>query len=278
MSEKLEVLISCMHQKDASKAESTNLHTDALMINQCDANQTDTFTVNGHAVKMISTTERGLSNSRNMAIANATGTIGLIADDDEHLLDTYEKTILSAYERIPDADIIAFRFTNQSSRLKQEEQQLTQWTALRVASWQISFRIDSVRRHGIQFDPYLGAGSGNGASEEIKFLRDCIHAGMKAYYVPEDIGTVGNDYYETADGSQSSWFNGFDEKFFYQRGIVNRYIYGLPVALFYAVYYTVTKKSMYGKYISPKNALLCTLKGIFNNDIAKQKKQGGAVK
>ena len=272
MKEKLEVLISCMNQKDASIAEKTNLHTDALMVNQCDKEMSETYQVNGHAVRIISTLERGLSNSRNMAIENAFGTIALIADDDECLDDNYQTTILKAYEQLPDADIIAFRMANQPSRLKQEVQKLNQWTALRVASWQISFRIDSVKKLNLKFDPYLGAGSGNGASEEVKFLRDCIQAGLNAYFVPENIGTVGNDYYETADGSSSSWFAGFDRKFFYQRGTVNRYIYGFPVAVFYAFYYTFTKRKMYGKYISMKDALIYTLKGILSNDIEKQKR------
>lgn len=271
MKEKLEVLISCMNQKNAEVAENTNLHTPALMINQCNADRMETYQVNGYPVRLISTEERGLSNSRNMAIANAVGTIGLIADDDEHLSDTYAETILNAYERFPDADIICFRMANQPSRLKQTEQKLTKWTALRIASWQITFRISSVKDHNLKFDPYLGAGSGNGASEEVKFLRDCIQAGLNAYYVPEDIGTVGNDYYETADGAASSWFRGFDQKFFYQRGIVNRYVYGLPVAVFYALYYTLTKRKMYGKYISMTDSFLWTMKGIIGNDIQKQK-------
>ena len=35
MNEKLEVLISCMHQKNLSIAERTGVRTDTLIINQC---------------------------------------------------------------------------------------------------------------------------------------------------------------------------------------------------------------------------------------------------
>ena len=38
---------------------------------------------NQHSATIIHTTERGLSNSRNMAIANAWGDICQISDDDE---------------------------------------------------------------------------------------------------------------------------------------------------------------------------------------------------
>ena len=46
---------------------------------------------------MIYTTERGLSKSRNLAIANAKTDICLICDDDEIFVDNYEEIILNAY-------------------------------------------------------------------------------------------------------------------------------------------------------------------------------------
>ena len=265
-------MISCMHQKDFSVAKSTNLHSRALLINQCSEEGTSETEINGYPVRMIRTTERGLSRSRNMAIKNAVGDICLICDDDETLYDSYPETIEKAYERIPDADIIAFRMANQKSRLKQEEQRLNKYTCMRVSSWQITFRTDSVRAEGLWFDPYMGAGTGNGAGEEVKFLRDCIGRGLKVYYVPEDIGEVANNYYETGE-AEGTWFKGFDQDFFYQRGTANRYMLGLPVSVLYAFYYTAVKKNEYGKYISPKDALKFTLRGIVHNDIERQKKR-----
>ena len=266
----VELLISCMHQKDFSVAEQMNIQSRALMINQCDTEGMDETEINGYPVRMISTAERGLSRSRNMAIRNAAADFCLICDDDEKLYDTYVQTIENAYERIPDADIIAFRMANQRSRLKQEEQLLNKYTCMRISSWQITFRVDSIRAKGLYFDPYMGAGSGNGAGEEVKFLRDCIGRGMKVYYVPEDIGEVNNTYYETGE-AQGTWFKGFDRDFFYQRGITNRYMLGLPVSVLYAFYYTIVKRNEYGKYMKPADALKYTLQGIINNDIQKQK-------
>ena len=63
----VELLISCMHQKDFSVAEQMNIQSRALMINQCDTEGMDETEINGYPVRMISTAERGLSRSRNMA-------------------------------------------------------------------------------------------------------------------------------------------------------------------------------------------------------------------
>ena len=111
----------------------------------------------------------------------------------------------------------------------------------------------------------MGAGTGNGGGEEVKFLRDCIKSGLKAYYVPKSIGTVAQ--------TESTWFKGFDRDFFYKRGITNRYMLGLPLSILYAAYYTFVKKDLYKDYVTPWQSFKYTLDGIIANDIAKQKKR-----
>ena len=85
-----------MHQKDDSIIKKSNLQTDAVVVNQCDRDSIeDFFFLNKdnkrcHVI-FISTTERGLSRSRNMAIKNAIDAdICLLSDDDERFEDDYE--------------------------------------------------------------------------------------------------------------------------------------------------------------------------------------------
>ena len=271
----LEVLISCMNQHDMKIAETTGIQTDTLIINQCPQSEilnemTSDQKTSGVQnqmyvnIRMLDTNTRGLSKSRNLAIQHAVGDVCLLCDDDEQLDPSYEDTILGAYEALPDADIICFRISNQPSRLKQKTQRLTKWTAMRIASWQITFRRDSIWKSGIRFDEDMGAGTGNGGGEEVKFLRDCIKAGLKAYYVPKSIGTVAQ--------TESTWFQGFDRDFFYKRGITNRYMLGLPVSILYATYYTLVKRDLYKEYVTPWQSFKYTVDGIISNDIAKQKK------
>ena len=110
----LEVLISCMHQDDASIIKRTQVQSDVLVVNQCSINKQEHF--NFRNVKnevcqahVIYTTERGLSRSRNMAIYNAISDICLICDDDEVLEDSYVKTIISAFEQHPNIDVLTFK-------------------------------------------------------------------------------------------------------------------------------------------------------------------------
>ena len=273
----LEVLISCMNQENMQILDKTGIYTDAIMVNQClddhrlimdsfcRIEQIDSKMRDGCKKRMLATDSKGLSVSRNLAIQHAEGDVCLLCDDDEKLDSDYRDTILDAYLELPDADIICFRISNQPSRLKQETQRLTKWTAMRIASWQITFRRESIIKSGIRFDEDMGAGTRNGGGEEVKFLRDCIKAGLKAYYVPKSIGTVAQ--------TESTWFKGFDRDFFYKRGITNRYMLGLPLSVLYAAYYTLVKKDLYKEYVTPWQSFKYTLDGIIANDIAKQKKR-----
>lgn len=276
----LEVLISCMNQQDMIIAEQTGIQTDALIINQCSqseilneiksAQKTSGVQNQAHVnIRMLNTNTRGLSKSRNLAIQHAVGDVCLLCDDDEQLNSSYEDTILNTYAELPDADIICFRISNQPSRLMQKTQRLTKWTAMRIASWQITFRREFILKRGIQFDENMGAGTGNGGGEEVKFLRDCIKAGLKAYYVPKSIGTVAQ--------TDSTWFKGFDRDFFYKRGITNRYMLGLPVSVLYAAYYTLVKRDLYKEYVTPWQSFKYTLDGIISNDISRKKKWRNSV-
>lgn len=271
----LEILLSCMNEADFSIVYRTKIHTNILIVNQInlknglfDQLQIERKVCGNfrreYNIRKIDTPTHGLSVSRNIALRHAEGSICLLCDDDEILDDNYETTILNAYKKYKDADIICFRMSNQPSRLKQVPQRLNQWTVLRIASWQISFRRDSILRAGILFDELLGAGTGNGAGEEVKFLRDCVKSGLHLYYVPDNIGKVKQE--------KSTWFKGYDKDFFYKRGITNRYIFGPFVATLYAGYYSIVKWRLYKRNMTMWQAFYYTMQGIIANDIVKEKK------
>lgn len=259
----LEVLISCMYQEDSTLVDTSGITTDVLIINQCDQNKTQEWcTVNQH-IRMISTTDRGLSNSRNMAITNAQGDICLLCDDDEFFFLNYESTITKGFERLPEADVIIFNIENHPCSLKKSEHRLRYMELLRVCSWQIAFRREAVCRAGVLFDPLMGAGSGNGAQEESMFLMNCFRVGLKIYYVPDTIGRV--------DHGNSTWFQGYDRTFFYQRGGATRQLLGLPLSLLYACYYAVTKRKMYCHECTFRDALYSSIQGCLDNPIHRQR-------
>lgn len=261
---KLEILMSCMHQKDNRLVEKSQMTGDVVVINQCDQDYYMEYKTKHGLARMFSTTQRGLTKSRNMAIKKSTADICLLCDDDEIFVPEYEKRILKAYEKLPEADVIIFKMKNRQPSFEDKVIRLRFPKTMKVSSWQISFRKESLLKAGIRFDELLGAGTGNGAEEELKFLTDCEKAGLKIFYVPSVIASVGQ--------TESTWFEGFTEQFFINRGATTRYILGAPLAFVYAIYYVVKKKSMYEAYITMPNAFKAIMKGMIENKITKQRR------
>lgn len=262
---KLEVLMSCMCQQDDALVQNSGLTGDVVVINQCDREAYNEYPTLSGTARMYSVTERGLTKSRNMAIDNARGDVCLICDDDEVFVSDYEKRILDAYKELPQADVVIFKMIGRPASFPDKTVELKFPKTMKVSSWQISFRREKLLASGVRFDTLLGAGSGNGAEEELKFLLDCQRAGLRIYYAPVEIASVAQE--------ESTWFGGFTETFFENRGATTRYILGLPLASLYALYYVVRKKGLYGKDLPPIQALKATFRGIRKNRIAKQAKK-----
>ena len=262
---KLEVLMSCMHQQDDTLVRLSRLTGDVVVINQCDCEGYAEYPSAAGTVRIFSTRQRGLTKSRNMAIRQATADICLLCDDDEIFLPNYEENILQAYNDLPQADLIILKISNRPSSFPDKPMRLRFPQTLKVSSWQISFRRKRLLSAGIQFDELLGAGTGNGAEEELKFLTDCQKAGLSIYYVPVEIASVAQ--------AESTWFHGFTETFFENRGATTRYILGLWLACIYALYYVIRKRSLYRGTISSWQALRAIFRGIRQKKIHKQASQ-----
>ena len=191
-----------------------------------------------------------LSNSRNMAIKHYAGDICLLCDDDERFLSSYEDLILNAFKSLPKAYSIAFNVKGHKPRLRQRIQRIGFLKSLRLASYHLAFRRQSVLNACIHFDPLMGAGSGNGGGEENKFLIECLKKNLRIYYVPAEIAVL--------CPSASSWFFGYDKIFFKQRGTSTKYMLGMPFAIIYGFYYLLAKHSIYSRDISLWSCLLYT--------------------
>lgn len=259
---KLEILLSCMFQQDESIIKNSAITGNVLVVNQCDREGERLFSTERGKARWIDSKSRGLTVSRNLALDRATGDVCLLCDDDEVFCPDYEAKILNAYQKLPQADVIVFKMVNMPTAFPDKIMRLRFPGTLRVSSWQISFRPARLRETGVRFDELLGAGTGNGAEEELKFLTDCERVGLNIYYVPEEIASVAQ--------TQSTWFEGFNETFFYNRGATTRYILGYPLATAYALYYVLRKRGLYRDRITSGAALKAIFRGMHDNKITKQ--------
>ena len=105
---KFQILCVTMHQKDFSKINEMNIHSDVIFANQADSTGKDVLEFDGHTATMITTETRGVGVNRNIALMYADADICLFADDDVTYVDDMERMVVSEFEAHPDADVMIF--------------------------------------------------------------------------------------------------------------------------------------------------------------------------
>ena len=204
-----------MHQSNHNVLERLGLECNAVVVNQCDIDSVERFEHRGHLITWINSSERGLSRSRNMALANSKADICLLVDDDEELLKGYSHKILSAFERYAEADIIGFQAEGIEKTFKiysGKEGPVGYIRSMRMASVEIALKRQSLVNNHLCFNEEIGAGTKYKMGEENTLLFNCLSAGLKIYYVPELICRI--------HIGDSTWFSGYDEDYFQARGAV----------------------------------------------------------
>lgn len=241
---KIQHIISTMSRNDIGFLEFIKCKKNVLIINQADRNDLFFKSEDGIEVRMISNTERGLSNSRNALLDNAVGDVCIIGDDDIVYVEGYEKIIKEAYEEYPLADIICFRFALDSNLTPRPHFAsacgIDIFKISKVASVEVTFKLKSIKEKGIRFDTLLGVGSTFGSGEENAFLADALRAGLKIQYVPETIC-----YLQPTPEDRVKWKNGFDKDYFIKRGACFYRIYKRAFLPFTLAFLLLKKRNLF---------------------------------
>ena len=210
---RIQVLLSTVNQEDYSLLEKMNICSDAVVVNQCDREGVCQFDYKGYSITWVDSKERGLSRSRNLAINNSTGDILLLCDDDEILESNYVETISKAYLECKDADMIVFNLNlldcTFSEKLFDKPRRIKKRKT--YGSVHLSFKRESVIKNQILFDVRFGTGSKTYLScEDNLFGLEFSKKRLIRYTYPGIIGSVSY--------ANSSWFTGYDERFFFDKG------------------------------------------------------------
>lgn len=82
----------------------------------------------------------------------------------------------------------------------------------RYPTYSFSARTEKLREANIAFSLLFGGGARYSNGEDSLFLAECIRKGLKVFKAPVTIGKE--------NGRPSTWFHGYNEKFFYDRGVL----------------------------------------------------------
>lgn len=219
---KLQVLVSTMHQTDHSLLQKMNIRTDAIVINQCDRNEIEEFDYNGHQIQWLSLKERGVGLSRNSALARGTADILLFADDDVVYNDDFHKTVIDFFEKHPSVGLAVFNLQSlnpdRPEYIVQKDHRLKWHNCLRYGAFRIAVRRECLIHNNVWFSLLFGGGAIYQAGEDNLFITDCIQKGMHCMACKDSIGIVKQEV--------STWFKGYNEKYYKDRGALFAALYG----------------------------------------------------
>lgn len=210
---RLQVLCATVGQEDFSLVRAMNIRTDVIFANQNGRNETREADFGAFRARIISTDTRGVGINRNLALMHSSGELCLLADDDVRYVDGYEAIVTQAFDANPQADVLIFNLYDDSSWAIPRRTRVRWYNFMRFGACRVAVRGAAVRRQGIFFNTCFGGGCLYQSGEDTLFLRDCLRSGLKIYGLPVYIAAM---KYERP----STWFRGYDEKFFYDKGAV----------------------------------------------------------
>lgn len=98
----------------------------------------------------------------------------------------------------------------------------------------IALRMDALRRKNIWFTTLFGGGCKYSNGEDSIFLADLRKAGLRVYVSSVLIGNV--------DMSDSTWFRGANEEFYFNKGVYLKAVHP-KMMLLYNLYFTFRVRS-----------------------------------
>ena len=253
----IEILISTMNQTSLdflfpifSSKHFSNYNI--LIINQ---STTTILSSEFPSVRVINTSDSGLSKSRNLAIENAVGKILIIADDDVIYQHDFIEKIITGYNKFNKATIINFcaikeKGVSLKKYPKESKLALNAFEVFNISSVEMTIHKEKLDLAGIRFDENFGLGSNFELGEEAVFLFDLKHKSQQISFE--------NQVIVKHEGLTSSNKIDILHKYYIygailKRGLIKNYAFWLMIKLFFDVKQKKLKISSFFKAVSNAN-------------------------
>ena len=204
-----------MNQNSFAKIKEMNIKSNVVFANQ--SNETS-FKImkfgDDKTAKMITTDTKGVGINRNLALLYATRDICLFSDDDVCYFDNAEEIVLSEFKNHPNADAFLFHFLSDSDdrliKSYKKTRRVHRFEKKPWATFQIAFRLSSIKKQKIFFSTLFGGGCIYPCGEDSLIIREMFKKKLKIFVSKYSIGRV--------SFKESSWFSGYNQSYFYGQG------------------------------------------------------------
>lgn len=252
----VQLLISCVNENISELVQKMRLDGPAVIVNQCDEDKEERIQIFGYPVDVFYRNERGVGRSRNLALSKADTDICLFGDEDIVYAEGYGTLIEAEFAAHPEADGIMFQVEVDPSRKTYQNDEygkVTLWNCGRYPAYSMAFRRQKLHDTGVTFSLLFGGGAPYSNGEDSLFIRQLIKAGMQIYKSPVCIGEE--------IPRPSTWFTGYHEKFFFDRGVLYHFLYGAAAPI-WGFRFIFTKKGEMCQQLPWTKAYKLLLEGI----------------
>lgn len=261
----VQLLISCVDKEVAPMLKKQRLSGSAVVVNQCDKNGEERLCLEGAEAAVYYRKERGVGRSRNLALSKADREICLFSDEDIVYVDGYEVLIEAEFAAHPEADGILFQVEVTPERKTYQNDsfgKVSLWNCGRYPAYSMAFRREKLQSTGVKFSLLFGGGAPYSNGEDSLFIRQLIKAGMRIYKSPVCIGEE--------IPRPSTWFTGYHEKFFFDRGVLYHFLYGAAAPI-WGFRFVFAKRKEMCRQIAWAKAYKLLLSGIRQGKVEAQK-------
>ena len=234
----VELLVSCMNANVRELVEKMHIASHAVIVDQCGETGEETFDLPTGTITAVYREERGVGRSRNLALERSGQAICVFSDEDIVYEDGYAEKIQAEFDVHPEADGLLFQVDVDPSRKTYQNDSfgpVGKMNCGRYPAYSMAFRRDKLMAAGVRYSLLFGGGARFSNGEDSLFIRDCLSAGLKLYKTPVRIGEE--------IPRPSTWFSGYHEKFFFDRGVLYHFLYG-KLAFLWGFRFTFTKRKV----------------------------------
>ena len=151
----------------------------------------------------VTTSEKGVTKSRNTVLRSTKTKYLLFADDDIAFIGKGIESAVSYLEAHPNCDLVLAQVIDADGALRKayptREEKLTRFNSAKAGTIEMIVRVDSIRSKRVNFDENFGAGAENYLGDEYIFITDLLKAGGSAAFLPITIAI------HSEDSSGSRW-------------------------------------------------------------------------
>ena len=219
---RIQLLVAAVKQDMDVLPGKMNIQSDAIIINQGVKYSYEEKNYNGNQVRIFNCDEKGVGLSRNLALLRSDHEIIQFCDEDIVLNEGYTELVEREFDAHPEADILLFNVRAAEGRVTYHNTDFARVNALnygRYPAYAIAAKREAIHKSGVTFSLLFGGGAKFSNGEDSLFLKECLDKGIRIYRTSTLIG------HEVSE-RPSTWFTGYNEKFFFDRGYLYHFLYG----------------------------------------------------